>query len=157
MPTSLEDARKRIAAKMSQRKGTHGESVARLALERFGIKQVVRIETGWRIKRIGGRVVGATPMAKVTADWRGLYDGGRSVLAEAKERTDRIVWSDLEPHQHAALREHELCGGASFLVAIFSGVRRAYIIPYMLCGLERGGPAITPATAPDLDVFWMAY
>ena len=59
MPTSLEDARKRIAAKMSQRKGTHGESVARLALERFGIKQVVRIETGWRIKRIGGRVVGA--------------------------------------------------------------------------------------------------
>jgi hypothetical protein len=145
----------KIRGRSSQRKGTHGESLARWALESFGVRQVCRIETGWRVKRAGKRIVGAVPMAKVTADWRGIWPligyewrRGTSVMAEAKERSDRLVYSDLEPHQHAALAEHHSHGGLSLVVAIYED-RTVAIIQYPCAVFQPRLPGLTAVEASE--------
>jgi hypothetical protein len=173
MPTNLEIARASILGKRSQAKGRHGESFARWALECYGVRQVVRIEVGWRVKRVGGRIVGATPMEKVTADWRGVwcgihlspdgygvaasqnirYEPGLSVMAEAKERADRLIWSDLKPHQHKALADHDTLGGLSFIVAIYED-RTVAILRYPCDSLQRGKAGIDSTDAKRIAVWW---
>jgi len=141
-------------ARRSQRKGQHGESIARLLLCAHGVRQVVRIETGWKVKRVAGRIVGAVPIARVCADWRGLMPGGQSVMAEAKERKDILVHSDLEWHQHDALREHAEHGGASFVVVIYEN-HGAALLPYPIADLMPRRPGITPLRARTIAVRWM--
>jgi hypothetical protein len=149
----------KIRGKRSQRTGTHGESLARWALESYGVCQVCRIETGWRVKRQGKRIVGAVPMAKVTADWRGVWPLpgyewplGASVMAEAKERSDRLVFSDLEPHQHKALAEHARLGGLSLVVAIFED-RTVAILRYPCAAMQPRVPGLTSAGARDASIW----
>lgn len=154
MPTNLEIARASILGKRSQAKGRHGESFARWALECYGVRQVVRIETGWRVKRVGGRIVGATPMERVTADWRGVWPTtGCSVMAEAKERGDRLVWSDIKPHQHKALAEHDKLNALSLVVVVYED-RTVAILRYPCPVLQRGKAGIDSTEAKRLAAWW---
>ena len=128
-------------------------------MECYGIKQICRIHTGWRVKRVGGRIVGATPMAKVTADWRGVWSIGApwqrgcSVMAEAKERGDRLVWSDLAKHQHTALAEHAAMGGLSLVVAIYED-RTVAILNYPCANLQKGKLGIDSTEAKLIALWW---
>jgi hypothetical protein len=118
-----------LVHRRSVKRGQHGELLARHALELYGVQQICRIETGWRIKRIpGGKIIGAIPISKVAGDFRGIMRGGRSVMVEVKERTPKngnasgtICHSDLEPHQHTALQVHGLNGGLSIVCVVFTG------------------------------------
>ena len=126
--------------------GKMGEDVARQLLVMHGVQQVRRIETGWRVMRRLGRIINAVPLAKVSADWRGVMphricDGGffgdrivgQSVMAEAKQRDKQLRFSDLEKHQHKELTEHQELGGLSFIVWIWPGVG-GWLLPYPLVG-----------------------
>ena len=73
------------------------------------------IHTGWRIHRVGGKIVSATPKAAVVGDIAAILPGGRSVLVEVKDRPERLSYSDLEEHQHSALIEHQRQGGLSLI------------------------------------------
>jgi len=155
----MDRARARVIGRRSQRKGKHGEALARWALESYGVGQVCRIETGWRIKRVGARVVGASPMERVTADWRGVWPlygyswpKGTSVMAEAKERGERLVFSDLEPHQHKALAEHHRLGGLSLVVVVYED-RTVAILRYPCATLAPRLPGLTSAGARDSSVW----
>ena len=160
MPTSLEQARASIIGRRSQLKGSHGETYARWALESYGVAQVCRIHTGWRIKRVGKRIVSAQPIEKVSADWRGVWNlpgyqwpKGASVMAEAKERTDLLIYSDLEQHQHFALSEHAQLGGASFVVAIYQD-RTVAILPYPCVILRPRAEGLTSEMARKHACWW---
>lgn len=101
-----------------KRDGDMGEHYARHMLTHLWVKQIERIHTPWRIHRNGGRIIGATPMGKVSADFRGIMDTGRSVMAECKERKKALAYTDLEPHQHEALAVHGALGGLSLVIWI---------------------------------------
>ena len=125
--------------KRNVQKGQHGETIARQLLEAHGVKQVRRIETGWTVIRKGARIVSAFPKERVSADWRGVMPSismllrGKSVMAEAKEREDRLIYSDIEKYQHAELTEHQALGGLSFVIWVCPNVA-AFLLPYPLLG-----------------------
>jgi len=97
--------------------GEHAQNLAQSTLERMGFAMVERVETPWRIHRNGlGRIISATPVAKVSGDLRAVAPDGRSVLAEVKMRDERLVFSDLDRHQVAALDHHLRLRGVSLLV-----------------------------------------
>lgn len=138
----------RLSAQRSVRRGKHGEAIARHLLDLIGVRQIVHIETGWRIVRMpGGRIINAVPLAKVPGDWRGITGLGRSVMCEAKERKSLLVWSDLEDHQHQALAEHARLGGTSYIVITYTEARFGCVLPYPCSALQRGRSGITPAIA----------
>ena len=140
---NIDQARKKIIGKRSQSKGTHGETLARLALERYGAKQICRIETGWRIKRgTGGKIIGATPIGKVAGDFRAIDRSGRAIMVEVKERIDSFSYSDIAEHQHSALKIHSDNCGISLLCIVFSGTCIA-LIRYPCSRLYPRAPAIT--------------
>lgn len=115
---------RRQIAQRSVRIGRQGEDVVHLRLTLLGVLQVCKIETGWRIKRNGGKIVGASPMAKVAGDYRGILPGGRSVLVESKAhmgKAHNLRWSDLDDHQVRNLNEHHTHGGLSLLAYSFPG------------------------------------
>ena len=119
---NINEARKKIIGKRSQSKGVHGEALARMALERYGAQQICRIETGWRVKRgPGGKIIGATPIGKVAGDFRAIDRSGKSIMVEVKERDDSFTYSDIEDHQHAALKLHADNCGISLLCIVFAG------------------------------------
>src|SRR5580658_1597802 len=92
----------RRRAQRSVKIGRQGEDGVHLRLNLLGVLQVCKIETGWRVKRNGGKIVGASPMAKVAGDYRGILPGGRSVLVESKAHMGKdhnLRWSDLDDHQ----------------------------------------------------------
>lgn len=114
----------------ARRTGASAEAVVRLRLLALGLRCVERIETGFRVKRAGKKIVGASPLAKVSGDFRAVVPGGTSVLVEVKSRPDAIVngerkpavlcWSDLDDHQRAALDAHNHAGGISLLAWVSS-------------------------------------
>lgn len=133
----------RACGSRSQRTGRIGEEHARVALRMFGVQQLVHIETGWRVQRQpGGRIVGAIPLAKVPGDWRGVLQGGRSVMAEVKAREEPPIWSDLAKHQHEALAEHARLGGLSLLVWVQID-QAAFILPYPCPGFAFRAPRLS--------------
>lgn len=137
----------RLAAQRSVKRGKHGEAIAHRLLDIIGVRQIVHIETGWRVVRMpGGRIINAVPLAKVPGDWRGIMPGGRSVMAEVKERKAVLVYSDLEPHQHAALLEHNAHGGLSLVVVVYTGLMAA-AITYPCPSFQPRMPGITPEMA----------
>jgi hypothetical protein len=82
-----------------------------------------------------------------------LWPEGASVMAEAKERTDRLIWSDLKPHQHAALAEHARLGGLSCIVAIYED-RTVAILRYPCLQLQKGHVGITSTEARSIAIWW---
>lgn len=127
---NITTARQKVIGKRSQQKGVHGEQIARLVLDNYGVRQLCKIETGWRVHRGAlGKIVSATPVAQVAGDFRGVWcSGGTSVMVEVKERKDKVIYSDIKTHQHTALREHNMLGGISLVVCIFENFH---------CGIVR--------------------
>ena len=96
--------------------GDQAQHVVGHRLRALGFRCVERIETGWRVKRVGGKLIVAGAMAKVAADWTAVGADGRSIRCEVKRRLeDSLAWSDLEPHQVVKLNEHAEAGGWSLL------------------------------------------
>lgn len=108
------DARAR--GKRNRAQGANAEMLVRAELVRLGYRLVERVHTPWRIARDGkGKIVGATPVERVSGDFRAVSGDGRSVLVEAKSSPGRLRWSQLEAHQVRALNEHHEAGGISLL------------------------------------------
>lgn len=113
---------RRLAGKRNRAAGAAAEQLVAAELIRIGYRFVERCHTPWRIARNAqGRIVGATPMEKVSGDFRCLTEAGRSVLVEVKYRPSRLVYSDLEPHQWAALQAHDAAGGLSLIAWVHQG------------------------------------
>jgi hypothetical protein len=147
----------RSRTRIARRAGKHGEAVAERVLAVYKLKQIVRIETGWRIIRNGfGKIVDAVPIAKVPGDFRAIEDGGRSVLVEVKERDDKLIWSDLDQHQHDALAEHARHGGLSLIVWVCPSDHAAFLLGYNPpFRLFKRGPPITADEARTISLMWI--
>lgn len=105
----------RIRGRVNKIRGDHAEAVVAYHLHRMGFLAIVRLETGWRVKRAGGKIIGATPMAKVTGDFRAVVPGGRSVLIEVKRRTGVLRYSHFQLHNRLAMDNHAAAGGLSMV------------------------------------------
>ena len=118
-------------SRLQQIRGQQGERAAEFYLQRLGIKQLRKIETGYTVifyksGRMKGRPQKAFPKAPVAGDFRGVLPGGRSVLVEVKNRklietaageeVAKLPHNALERHQHASLAEHQELGGLSLIV-----------------------------------------
>lgn len=91
-----------IRGRRNRQRGNAGEVLAMRALECLAVR-CAHLETGWRVRRIGGRIIGATPMRSVLADIVGVKLG-RAVLCEVKVEDGRsLSLSRIEPHQRANL------------------------------------------------------
>ncbi len=114
----------------NRKQGNAGEDIAAIRLRQLGVEMVERIQTGWGIVRgARGQVTSAYPLAKVSGDFRGILPNGRSVLAEVKTTDGTLPYSQLEAHQHLALREHSDFGGLSLLVWIHDGQVSVMVYP----------------------------
>lgn len=126
-----EKAARSLKAKANREAGEAGQRIVAAVLRNLGVARVEPVHTPWRLKRRGGRIVGATPMAKVEGDLRGIIPPtGRSVLVEVKSRVSddparpqAVVWSwgDLEEHQHEALAGHAKAGGLALVGLVWPG------------------------------------
>jgi hypothetical protein len=102
-------------------KGASAEAIVRARLMSMGLRCVERIETGFRVKRVGKKIVGASPIAKVSGDFRAVVPfSGVSVLVEVKSRPGVLCWSALDEHQRAALDAHNNAGALSLLAWVSS-------------------------------------
>lgn len=124
-----------LRGKQARSAGKAGEALTKAALYAAGYRFIERVHTPWKVLRRpdpdakgGSRIVGAVPEDKVSGDFRAVDPRtGRSVLCEAKfDGEDRVIWSDLEEHQIAALNEHSRCGGESLFSAVIGG--RAWLL-----------------------------
>ncbi len=104
----------RARGRRNRAQGEAGQSAIELRLLEIGVQMVEAVHTPWRIKRVGGRIVGATPMKKVSGDFTGLLLGGRSVRCEAKT-VEHLVFSEFADHQVKALDQHHQLGGISLI------------------------------------------
>ncbi len=104
-----------MRGRKAKAKGRAGEQLFMLALTQLGVQMPEEVHTPWRIKRVMQRIVGATPMKKVSGDIRGILVGGRSVLCECKSFDDKLLFSHLQKHQVEALDQHSAIGGLSLL------------------------------------------
>lgn len=124
---SQEQLKARLRGKKNRARGKVGENIFMYRLLALGVHMPEEVHTPWRISRKPGmgqdafgrpcksRIVGATPMKKVSGDIRGVLMGGRSVLAECKSYDDKLLFSCLDENQHASLSNHHKYGGLSLL------------------------------------------
>lgn len=109
--------------KANQERGQQAEDIARLQLQLLGVARLEKIEVGWRVLWVDGRIVKAFPLEKVSGDFKGMLPGGTAVHVEVKSRsrsrsrvsTERLRYSDVKPHQVEALNEHVELGGLGLL------------------------------------------
>jgi len=111
----------RIRGKQNAKTGIFGEAMAERWLWSQGFKCVSSIETGWRIRRVNGKIVGAKQKVKVAGDFTAMTKTGRFVFAEVKVRgSGKLLFSDLEKHQVEALDERVKYGALCLLIWIMS-------------------------------------
>lgn len=130
-------AANRLQGRRNRAVGDQCEWVARRALTHAGAQLVERVHTPFRLQRrvVNGRsqIVGASPMERVSGDFRGILPGGRSVLCEVKHREGRLVFSDLEAHQREALTKHSAAGGCSLLAwVVLEPAVTCWLLPWDL-------------------------
>jgi len=110
-PAVIAKILRRQKARRSQRVGADAQGVVAQRLIAMGFKQVCPIEVGW--VKVRGRWIRGK---KVAGDFRAVGPGGRSVLVEAKYRSESVLtWSMVKPHQRRALDVHHAAGGMSLL------------------------------------------
>jgi hypothetical protein len=134
----------------SAKKGnqTQADALPKLA-QYFAL--VERIESAFRIIRgQGGRILNAIPVAKVSGDFRAVIPpSGRSVLIECKWRSDKLLFSDLEKHQHEALSNHTACGGLSLILWVND--RGFFLFDPLQFPDFRPKKSLTLSDLPDYD------
>ncbi len=123
----------RLRGRNNRQRGALAETIAMRSLQTAGVR-CAHLETGWRVKRVGSRIVGATPTRSVLADIVGVLHG-RAVLCEVKaEDGPTLSLSRLEPHQRDNLTAWAQAG-ALVLVAwvqlIPEGERCAFVTHYV--------------------------
>jgi len=135
----------------AQRDGDHAEQLVRSRLTWFGIPFVQRIHTGWKIFRVGGRVVDARPCARVAGDFWGVMTDGRCLLVEVKTReAAKLSLSDLEDHQIQALDAVRRAGGVAILAWV-TPEGDCWFIDWPIIGFTKGHP-IDRDRARSLDL-----
>ncbi len=111
----------RIKGKQNYNTGQFGEQMAERLLLSLGFKCVEKIETGWYIKWINGKVVSAKPRNRVSGDFTAIGDLGQYVHVEVKVRDrDSLLHSDLEAHQSEAMDEKTGYGALCLLIWVRS-------------------------------------
>lgn len=120
-------------SRTQQRTGKQGENLAESTLSGLGIEMLEKIGTPILAIPAGRGLYKVIWEKKVSGDRRGILPGGRSVLIEVKTILDHnLTYSELEPHQHAGLKEHADWGGLSLLVWVHNtGV---YVMEYPISG-----------------------
>lgn len=84
------------------------------ALRARGLADVIHVPTPTGTTRRAGKIA-IVHQRGITVDYIGCLAGGRFVAIEAKHRPDRIVISDLEPHQRDALARIDGLGGVAMV------------------------------------------
>jgi hypothetical protein len=143
--------------RLNKRQGDIGQSVAMLALRRLGVLMPEEIATPVILRPARAPVPGKpTPFfvtygQKVSGDHRGVLLGGRSILAETKSmHGDRLMFSDLRPHQPERLTEHAEAGGISLL--IWASEYGTFTMRWPVPGFKKGTSIkVDQAKALDLD------
>jgi hypothetical protein len=135
-----------LAGKRSRTAGVVGEALTKAELVRHGYQCIEQVHTPFKIIRGNhGEIKSAVPVEKVSGDFRAVWpvalEGcaklGVSVLVESKARKgDRILWTDLEPHQRQALQEHVDAGGISLLSVVLED--RAVLMNWPVPGFGPG-------------------
>ncbi len=117
----------RLRGRVNKIRGDQAELLVAYHLHRLGLLAISRHETGWRVKRAGGKIIGATPMGKVPGDFRAVVPGGRSVLVEVK-RCASLTLSAFQPHSRKALEAHATAGGLSLVAWVKPGQGVAFMV-----------------------------
>jgi penicillin-binding protein-related factor A (putative recombinase) len=135
--------------RISQSKGDLGETIARRALDQFGVKMIEKVNTPWKVLWKNGRPISAFVVEKVSGDFIGIVPGGKKVLAEVKYRDEKLSLSDFEDHQIEALNENYELGAISLVV----WVRRheCAIYWWQAMNLKKGAP-IKPGEKTGLQL-----
>ncbi len=131
--------------------GQGAESIVACRLRALGLLCVERIETGFRVKRCGNHIVGASPMAKVSGDFHAIAPGGAMVIVECKWRPEVLQWSALDAHQVDALNRYAGSGALALLAWVHEtgmAVMR-WPLPY---DAFRPGHSLTPHVAASLNI-----
>jgi penicillin-binding protein-related factor A (putative recombinase) len=119
----------------NRKQGKAGEELVKSALIARGVCMVEKIETGWGIIRAtGGRIRSAFPLEKVAGDFRGVLQGGQSVLVEAKTAQNKLTYSEIKPHQREALQRHHELGGLSLVAWVHDDT--VYLFQWPHVGFE---------------------
>ncbi len=105
----------RLRGKRNRVRGTMAETIAMRALVALGVR-CAHLETGWHVRRVKGKIIGASPMRSVLADIVGVK-AGRAILCEVKaEDGPSLSLARFADHQRQNLTEWTQ-SGAIVLVA----------------------------------------
>ncbi len=63
--TDLDAVRRTLRSRCNTIRGDDAQEVVGQRLRAGGLEMVSRVETGWRVSRVRGKIVGASPMGKV--------------------------------------------------------------------------------------------
>jgi hypothetical protein len=150
--------RRAAQGRANKRIGAIKEALIAQRLRELGLRRVERREVGWRIQRLKGRVVGASPMGRVSGDFTAVAPGGIYVHVEAKHHSDpdaALSLSDFQKdgakdrNQLDALDDYARLGCLS-LVA-WSSPRGVCVLLWPIPSLAKGAP-LSWAAASILDL-----
>ncbi|MES2531956.1 MAG: hypothetical protein V4636_13040 [Pseudomonadota bacterium] len=138
--SDLDAVARRLRSRANTIRGGDAQEIVGQRLRAGGLELVQRVETGWRVQRVRGRITGASPMGKVHCDWSAIVPGtGQSVRCEVKSRKDsQLSLSDFERWQLDALTAHTAFGGLTLIGHVHS--RGVAVLRWPLVGLEKGRP-----------------
>lgn len=135
----LAEHKKAVRAETNSRnrkRGAKAEDIAAEALAAAGYVCIEPIETGWTIIRKYNPatkksvIASAFPKKTVSGDLKAIEPGtGRAVHVEVKSREDKLIYSDLENHQVAALKNVVDAGGIGLLAWVNGCQCRLYKWP----------------------------
>lgn len=137
------------AGKKARKVGHDAEAIVAARLRSIGLLCVERIETGFRVKRFGKRIVGASPMAKVSGDFHAIAPGGSMVIVECKWRPEILQFSALDAHQVAALDRYTAAGALALLAWVHRG--GVAVMRWPVPGFVPGS-SLAPHVASSLNI-----
>lgn len=148
MTSTQKTIRRSKTGRVNRKVGDEAESVAIEALDRLGVKLLEHIKVGYKVifaKMPDGiranmkKPLKAFPLDPVSGDIRGVLPGGVSVHAECKFRTEKLCWSDFEPHQIEHLDKHAEAGAVSLVVWVISlWPKECFVLRWPVDGLRKG-------------------
>lgn len=100
--------------------------------EHKGLAIINKRPTPVKILGNNGRTVHGYLEKPSTVDYDGTYQGGKSIVFEAKsiKELDRFDLKNLHDHQVEYLKKCHDCGAISFILVEFTKHRTIYLMPY---------------------------